>query len=657
MNGRYTVDVDIGGTLTDGLFSDGRQVIAVKVDTTPHDFTVCFFDCLRAGAEGLGYADLTAFLAEVAVIRWSSTIATNVLAEGKGPRVGLLISEGHGEDLYGPGVSPAVGKIIAPENIARVAMPLAEEAVLAQVRSLLEHGVRRICVSLKNSFSDPGAEQRIRSLIQEHFPDHFLGAVPVLLGSDVLHHPDDRTRTHMALINAYVHTPLAVALFKAEDEVLLQHKYRRPIYIGHVNGGVARIAKTKGVDTTESGPVFGLQAAATLARQYALDRVLSVDVGGTTTKIGLVLAGQVATAPHGDLFGIPLQTPWVLLRSIALGGGSVARVEAGLLTLGPDSMGAYPGPACYDLGGDNATLTDAFVVIGAMNPDRFLGGRRSLSRQQAERALDEHVARPLGISVAAAAGRVVEHAMALVTAACQDTMQQAGYTAEGFRLFAFGGNGANFAAGVAERLGLPAAYIFGLGPVLSAFGSSVSDICHIHEQWPYATLSPAAVPALRQLLAAGRERVSRDLEGEGMAAQAANLSAELVLAATGDREAEVVRQDLDAALDGGLARLAAERQGTILERMSVRGVSPVPHLELEPAAAAEHAAAASAERRLGWPGSGAAAPVYTWETLRPGATLTGPACLEADTVSCLVLPGWQAQLDGLGNAVLMKGGR
>src|SRR5215210_7827117 len=117
----YTVDVDIGGTLTDGLFSDGQTVTPVKVDTTPHDFTVCFFECLKEGAKELGFDDLTALLAQVAVIRWSATIATNIIAERKGPRIGLLVSEGTGRELYGDTESPAVGRLIAPENIVPLA--------------------------------------------------------------------------------------------------------------------------------------------------------------------------------------------------------------------------------------------------------------------------------------------------------------------------------------------------------------------------------------------------------------------------------------------------------------------------------------------------------------------------------------------------------
>src|SRR4029079_1007222 len=137
----YTVDIDIGGTLTDGLFSDGVTVTPVKVDTTPHDFTVCFFECLKEGAKQLGFDDLTALLGQVAVIRWSATIATNIIAERKGPRIGLLVSEGTGDELYGESPRPAVGRLIASENIVPLTAGASDRETLAAIRALLEQGV------------------------------------------------------------------------------------------------------------------------------------------------------------------------------------------------------------------------------------------------------------------------------------------------------------------------------------------------------------------------------------------------------------------------------------------------------------------------------------------------------------------------------------
>jgi acetophenone carboxylase len=643
---RYTVDIDIGGTLTDGLYSDGHVVTPVKVETTPHDFTVCFFENLKAGATELGFADLKSLLAEVAVIRWSATIATNIVAERKGPRIGLLVSAGTGEELYGTGRSAAVEHVIAPENIVALPAEAADADTLAAIRELLEKGVRRIAVSVAGAFEDNAAELAVKQLVDENFPDHYLGAVPLMLGSEICRHPDDQTRTHMALVNAYVHTPLAVSLFKAEDRLMGEFGYRRPLYIAHVNGGVARVAKTTAVDTAESSPYFGLNACAWFARLYGEDRVLALDVGGTTSKVGVIVDGQPLRSEHGDILGVPVQTPWTLLRSGAVGGGSIAAGSDGELRLGPASQGAIPGPACYDLGGREATLTDALLVAGMLNPKRFLGGRRSLRVDLAQQAIERRVAEPLGCSVDEAAGRIVDRAAEMVADLARKTVSDAGMTPEGFKAFCFGGNGANFAVAVSERLGLESALVFALGPVLSAFGSSVAEICHLHEQWPYLDLGDSdVVKAVAQIVEAGVGEVKRDLEGERLDVSDARFEGEVTVARDGRTEVHPIPADPEAAREAIKALLGG---GGVIERVCVRGLSPVPRYEPHAEAVDVHAAPVAGHRTV----AGAAADVLTWEHLHPGATTGGPAVLESETNTCTIPAGWSLQIDGFGNALL-----
>jgi N-methylhydantoinase A len=653
MRRSYTVDIDIGGTLTDGLFSDGVRVWTVKVDTTPHDFTVCFFDCLREGAIRIGVDDLASFLEQVSVVRWSTTIATNVLAERKGPRIGLLVTAGHEEDFYGDGRSPALGYLIDRDNVASSDDPSSKEEVLEAIRSLLERGVRRICVSLRDAFEDDSAERAIKRIVDNNFPDHYLGAVPTLLGSEICRHPDDRTRTHIALINAYVHTPLAVSLFKAEDELLAEYRYRRPIYIAHVNGGVARVAKTKGVDTTESGPVFGLMASSYFARLYGIEDVISLDVGGTTAKVGVVSGGEPMLSATGDFLGIEVKTPSILLRSAPLGGGSVARVTDRRVTLGPDSMGAYPGPACYDLGGDNATLTDAFVVLGMLDPKRFLEGRRELNVERGREALRRNIADPLGDSVENAATRIIDAAVDIVEDTVRKALDSIGRDPSGYSLFCFGGNGGNLATLTAQRLGLGRAVVFNLGPVLSAFGSSVSAISHIYEEWPYLSVTDdEATKELEDFVVRGRERVGRDLEGEGLHPDEAQMSLELTVATEGGAGTTMIRADpadVPAALEQ--ARAAG---GKLLERAAVRGTFPVPIFDLRPAQKSAHTPSPQHRRSV----LGAAAGVFDWDALRPGASVTGPAIIESGTNTVTVPASWTLSIDEYDNGILetTKGG-
>ena len=215
----FSVDIDVGGTLTDGIFGDGTRLVCAKVDSTPHDLTVCLFDCLTQGATQLGYPDLADFLEQVELLRWSTTLTSNVLAELRGPKIGLIVIKGHERDLYGDRrCSPALHRIVDEKNVLGIAGTNSSE-IVAAVRSLLESGVRRICISLQGALQNSEEEQRIKRAIDEQYPDHYLGSVPVLTGSDICQSPDDMTRTHCALINAYTHSALASTLFKAEDGI------------------------------------------------------------------------------------------------------------------------------------------------------------------------------------------------------------------------------------------------------------------------------------------------------------------------------------------------------------------------------------------------------------------------------------------------------
>ncbi len=370
-------------------------------------------------------------------------------------------------------------------------------------------------------------------------------------------------------------------------------------------------------------------------------------MGGTTTKVGVIVDGE-SVMTKTDFFGIPLEVPWTLLRSAALGGGSVARVSEGQVALGPDSMGAYPGPACYDLGGDDATLTDALLVAGMLNPDRFLGGRRQLSVEQAREALDEHVASPLDVGVEEAARLVIKAGVAIIEDTIRGVLDEAGYGDEGLHLSCFGGNGANLAAPTADRFGIAEAYVFQFGPVLSAFGSAVSDISHVHEEWPFLDLSDDAEGQVWELAEAGRRRVLQDLEGEGLSADDADLSVEVTVTGgeqTRNWTVEMQQEKLQDALSE-----ARSANGGVVERVAVRGVSPAPRVNLEASDEQRYEAEPYDQRTV----LGEQASLYDWEDITPGAAITGPAVLESATNTCTVPADWELQVDGFGNAVLHR---
>jgi N-methylhydantoinase A/oxoprolinase/acetone carboxylase beta subunit len=654
----YTVDIDVGGTLTDGLFSDGQSAIAVKVDTTPHDLTVCFKDCLTEGARQFGFNELSAFLDQVHLIRWSTTITSNVLAQRSGAKLGLFVSKGHERDLYTHnGQSPVLNTLVDESNVIGLARPIDSQSVLMAVKTLLENGVRRICISMDGAFQDAADEKTMKQVIEGQYPDHVLGTVPVLLGSDLSHYPSDTTRTHHSLINAYVHAPLANALYKAEDD-LRAEGYERPLLIGHANGGVARVSKTKALDTLESGPTMGLFGAAHFARLYGLPQVVTLDVGGTTSKVGIIRDGRVAMSNQVDILGIPIDAPGVLMHSIALGGGSVIHVDpvTRQLRLGPESMGAYPGPACYDLGGMEPTLTDALLTLKWLNPEYFLGGTRTLNTQRAHEALEQQVARPLGISVEQAALDATNVAFQMVADAFKEMLGRVDWLPGETTLFAFGGNGSAFACSVAERVGISQVYVFDLGPVFSAFGSSISDIVHVYEHGLALSLSNKdAGQHLAAFVERMRKEALHDMKGEGFLPAQVQLELEVELAGmTGSLTSVHIPVDATGPLD--LHSLQEEHRQDTVELLRLRATSSMSHYEPAQRSLNQNPPtdALKGQRGVVWGRESGRTSIYMWEGLRPGQTVPGGAIIESARTTYPVPPGWTLRVDAYGNGHLTR---
>ncbi len=661
----YLIDIDTGGTMTDALVYDGKNVYSFKTDTTPHDLTVSFWECLLDAARHFGIACLSDFLAETRLIRWSSTITSNVLAELRGSKIGLLLSAGHERDLYGSGESPAIGKIIDAESIIGLKPEPDAPIVLAAVKRLLEDGVRRVCVSLDHAYPQNDAEHRIKAMIEQQYPDHCLGAVPVLLGSEMLQLPDDRSRTHFALINGYIHTPLASSLFKAEDLLNDDKSWRGTLLIGHTNGGVARIGKTKAVDTVESGPVFGTFGGAYFARQYNFDAALCLDVGGTTSKASVVMGGEPVFLRGGDLIGIPVLRRMALLRSAIIGGGTVARVvDQRSIKLGPTSMGSSPGPACYGLGGNEATLTDALLTLGYLDPDRFLAGSRRLDISQARSAIEQYVAGPLGIEIDEAALLIKDEAVTIMANLVAKTLKEADLDPNKTPLFAYGGNGPLVAVEVCERLGMPKAIIFALGPVFSAFGSSIADIVHVYERGLAQGLGDrAGARTFRKALSELCDQARRDLRGEGFDPDNAKFALDVEIGESGEYVLnENAKRFNDVAIKRAEARILKAYRGAA--RLGKRGHELVIVVRLRVSLAVgryqprrradrvRRAAAPIGAREIAMPGGRITAAFFDWDQRRPGTVMVGPAVVHGDTMTCLVPEGWQLTTDGYGNGQL-----
>ncbi len=460
----YSVGIDMGGTFTDGYFSDGERAVSTKVPTSHFDLTRSVMACLAEGADEFDVS-LGDFLAAVSLFRLATTIGTNAVVTGTGEPVGLMIEAGAEKSLYGPSEpAPAVGVFVRADHVVGVAPDAGAEDVLAVCRDLVQQGVRQTVVSLRGSHRD--AEMALRELVRDRYPDHYLRSMPLTMGWETADVEDDELRTSTAVLNAYLSRPMAKLLYRTEG-ILQQTGLTVPLLATRSDGTFSRMPRTTAISTYSSGPAAGLGLAAAEARDRRDGTVLAFDMGGTTLDLGLVRDGSYEVDETPEIRGVRVRLPVPGIVSVGLGGSSIASVsESGTVTVGPASAGAVPGPAAFGRGGTEPTLTDADVVLGLLADGQALPGDIVLDADQASAVLA-----PLAGGDPAAAARLV-HAAAheKAAAAISEVLAGGGVDPGEVTLYAFGGAGGLHAAPVAELAGIGRVRSFAAGGVFSARG-------------------------------------------------------------------------------------------------------------------------------------------------------------------------------------------
>ena len=666
----YTIDIDTGGTFTDGFFAHPQKAArAVKVRTTPHDLTVCFLQLIEAGAAAYGVAT-DALLYDTNIIRFSSTIGTNTIIQRDGTKIGLLLGPGMA------GLAPtrdAEGKapLVDPHMLREIdgRMSAAGESLAAPnagqcltlAQELIDLGARVLVVALANSERNPAHERAVRDIVKNEYPRDFLGSIPVFLASDISFRAGERERINGAVISAYTHAKLGRLLYKAAEELRQRH-YRRTLFIAHNNGAVARVAKTRAVATYNSGPAAGLFGARVVGRLYDADDVIAVDMGGTSFDIGIVRAGRESHTLEPDIEGFRCNLPMSSIRALGVGGGSIACVVDGKVVVGPKSAGAVPGPACFRLGGGQATVTDANLVLGILDADYFLGGTMALGKAEAAAAIGEHVAAPLGIGVEAAA-LAIRHAADLQMAEGVAAARQT-FDGKAPLMIAYGGGGAAHACHIASLAGLDRVIVPRFAAVSSAFSLSLMDVGHLYHRAINLPLAQCLeAPALAEAVSAIRREAERDMRGEGFAADRCRLALRLFVAAGGKGETMI-----DAPVDffagrASLAKVEAAacealqvKAGATLTAVGLLIQAEVPHFAFEGGVGGD--GALEAARKGLRPvvlevGKGAQeTPVYDRARLVGGQRLAGPAIVESDQTTLLLPTGWSCLIDRYDNMVL-----
>jgi N-methylhydantoinase A len=694
----FSVGTDIGGTFTDMVVIDDQsQVRLFKLPTTPEDRSLGVLHGFQAAADAYGMS-VPEFTAAVGYFAHGTTAATNALIEGKGETTGLITTRGTADTLFiqramgsWTGIGNASGHysrrrnpppIVAREHIREiderldfagdVIVPLDHDSVRAAVRELRAAGVKSMAVCFLWSFVNPDHELTAAQIIRQEWPEVF-----VTTSSDAAPVIGEYERTATAVVNSY----LGPVISRYVE--LLERRLRRIGFGGNFTvmdsaGGVmdAEQAGRRAVEMLTSGPAGGVLASAALARKLGYPNVITADMGGTSFDVGMIIDGEPLTVTSSVAGRYHLAVPKIRVTAIGAGGGSIAAVdEDGLLVVGPESAGAVPGPACYGKGGSRPTVTDADVVLGVIDPGHFLGGAITLHRELAEKAIAEHVAEPLGMTVLEAAAGIRTVADNQMADLVRTVTVQEGFDPRGFALFAYGGAGPTHAYAYAPEAGIGTIVIPYTATVHSAFGAVSSDQYRsVQVSDPQRTPPQIRTPSdhidLDRVNAQFGE-LERRCRAELRDDSAISVSRllyfryrrqvhELPIAVTAG---PVTPEGFDA-----LAREFHRRYeriygtgtslpegGIEINTFRVEGRIPSPlsdqssHARTAPGRLAD---ARLGEREVAFDGSPQLTRVYRGETLPSGAPVEGPAILEYFGTTAVVAPGQRATADADGNVVI-----
>ena len=667
----YRVGVDIGGTFTDLCLADGDGVVAVAKTLSTKDSPANAVE--RVLVEALADAGTSA--GELSLLVHGTTLFTNAIIERKGARTALLTTHGFRDileigrerryELYDLQVElpvPLVPRHLrfdVPERLladGSEAEPLDEEYVERLARELEAAGVEAVGVGFLHSYTNPEHERRAAAAIERAAP-----SLRVSLSSAVAPEIREFERISTTVANAYVQALVESYL---EDLVARVERlgFRGRFAVMLSSGGIATVetASRFPVRLLESGPAAGALAAAALGEESGEPDLLSFDMGGTTAKLCLVTGGRPLVTDEFEVdrvyrlkrgSGLPVRTPVIDMVEIGVGGGSIARVSAlETVAVGPDSAGSDPGPACYALGGTEATVTDADLVLGYLDPGYFLGGRLRLDMDAARRAIEGSVAGPLGLSLDEAAWGIHEIANQDMANAARVHVVERGREPSLLPVYAFGGAGPVHALGVAAALGSREVYVPRGAGVLSAAGFLVAPLA-------FDLVRTRRAP-LAELDRAEAEALFAEMEAEGAGVLRAAGIEDVSHARSADLryvgQGHELRVDVPPGGVGALAeefvRLYREVYGhegpaVPVEALNWRVLSsgPRPELRLSPRSA-PNGARKKGEREAYFPGGRRAVPVFDRYALEPGTRIDGPAILEERESTLVVPPGRSAEV-------------
>jgi N-methylhydantoinase A len=703
----YIIGVDTGGTFTDAIIVDAKGEIYIgKALSTPPDFAEGVINSLKEAAGEAGKS-LDKILQDCVLFNHGSTAATNAMVTWHGANTALITTRGHKgvmsiQRAYGRVVGLSDDEVkhilatdkpraIVPRSLieevteridykGEVIVPLNEEDVKEAIGRYKKQGVQAVAVCLLWSFMNPTHERKIKTMLHEIAPE-----MRVTLSSELVPVLGEFERMSSTLVNAFLSVTVD-RYYMTLARMLRQEGLRvRPLIV-QSSGGLLPIEESsqRAVQSINSGPVAGLIGAQSLGSLMGFENIICTDVGGTTFDVGLILEGKPQMAMEPSVGQYPLAVPMVEVTSIGAGGGSICWVDDHqIMHVGPESAGASPGPACYDKGGTEPTVTDANLILGYLDPNYFLGGGMQLNKDKALEAVDEKLARPLKLDPIEAAAGVYDIVNANMANAIRILTVQRGYDPREMVLFAYGGAGPIHAVEYGADLNVPLIVVPATASIFSAYGATRMEILHKYEL-SRKMACPLDLKEVGEIFAELEAKAQQDLDKDGVARSARLLRREVdmrFILQVHEVSVPVPVKKLTQADMGYLGRYFVQLyeklygKGTALPhagmeavRFRVDGVGKIskPPIKQQQLASSNAKQAVKGTRKVYFrqvsrssrhhandrSGRLIATTIFDGLSLKPGNSMKGPAIIEYPTTTAIIPPARSAKVDGYMNILI-----